>query len=271
MYPWRERANELGATTRTLTRPTNHDWTTTVLDAIDETTAILALPHCHWTDGALFDLDRISEECRRNGISLAIDATQTAGAYPIDVERVKPDFLMAATYKWLMGPYSLGLLYVSKRWQEEGKAIEHNWIHRKGAENFARLVDYQDELADGAQRFDVGERSNFALVPAAEAAIRQLLEWGVDNISETAGALTDAIEERTANMGLSAVPREKRASHYLGLNRPEGLPPDLLSNLAKQHVYVSVRGASIRVTPHVYNDARDVDRFCDALEEVLGA
>ena len=196
VYPWRERASEVGAEVRTIGRPEDDDWTGKVLAAIDDTTAIVAVPQCHWTDGGLFDLERISEACRDRGIGLAVDATQTAGAYPIDVRRIQPDFLTAATYKWLLGPYSLGLLYVSERWQKEGKPIEHSWIHRKGAEDFARLVDYQDAFAPGALRFDVGERSNFALVPAAEAAIRQILDWGVDNIAETLG-------ERTASMARS--------------------------------------------------------------------
>lgn len=269
IYPWRERAQEVGAEMRTVERPENDDWTSAVLAAIDDTTAILALPHCLWTDGGLFDLEKLSDRCRESGIGFALDVTQSAGAFPLDVSRIQPDFLTAATYKWLMGPYSLGLLYVSKRWQREGRPIEHNWIHRKNAENFARLIDYQDEYAPGALRYDVGERSNFALVPAAEAGIRQLLEWGVDNIQETVAALTSSIAERAQALGLEAVPEGKRAGHYLGLKKPGGLPEGLLPKLAERNVFVSVRGPSIRVTPHVYNDERDVDRFIAALEDVL--
>lgn len=269
IYPWRERAKEVGAEIRTLDRPEDDDWTRTVIDAIDDTTAIVALPHCRWTDGGLFDLERIGARCRESSIGFAIDATQSVGATPIDVSRIQPDFLATATYKWLMGPYSLGLLYVSERWQRDGRPIEHNWIHRKNADNFARLIDYQDEFAPGALRYDVGERSNFALVPAAEAGIRQILEWGVDNVQETAAALTDAIAERARDIGLTSVPAGKRAGHYVGLKRAGGLPEDVLPKLAARNVFVSVRGPSIRVTPHVYNDERDVERFIETLRDVL--
>ncbi|MGH9322890.1 MAG: aminotransferase class V-fold PLP-dependent enzyme [Vicinamibacteria bacterium] len=271
-YPWRERAREVGASLHTVPRPADGDWTREVLDAIDATTnriAIVALPQCHWTDGGVFDLVAISQACRDRGIFLSLDVTQSAGACALDVRRIEPDFLTAATYKWLMGPYALGLLYVSERWQKEGKSIEHNWIHRRDAENFARLVDYQDELAEGARRFDVGERSNFALVPAAEAAIRQILEWGVENVSETAGAMTDTIAERARELGLDSPPREMRARHYLGLELKEKIPSNLLESLARHQVFVSIRGSSIRVTPHLYNDDRDCDRFLEALEEAL--
>lgn len=269
IYPWRERAKEVGAEIRTLERPEDDDWTSAVLEAIDETTAIVALPHCRWTDGGLFDLETISARCRESSIGFAVDGTQSAGAFPLDVRRIQPDFLAVATYKWLMGPYSLGLLYVSKRWQRDGGAIEHNWADRKNAENFARLIDYTDELAPGAIRFDVGERSNFALVPAAEAGIRQLLEWGVENIQESIAALTGQIAERAREIGLDSVPEGKRAGHYLGLKRPEGLPEGLPPKLAERNVFVSVRGPSIRITPHLYNDERDVDRLIEALKGSL--
>lgn len=270
VYPWRERAKEVGARVRTLSRPSQGGWTNVVLAAIDDDTAVVALPHCHWTDGGLFDLERIGEVCRRNEIGLALDVTQSLGALPLDVTRVKPDFLACATYKWLMGPYSLGLLYVSERWQVEGTPLEHNWIHRKNAEDFARLVDYQDGFEPGARRFDVGERSNFALLPAAEVGIRQILEWSVENVAETIEETVEAIVVRVSPLGLTVLPKGERAGHYLGLQMASGLPSDLLPELAKRNVYVSVRGSSIRVTPHLYNTSEDVNRFVAALEAVLG-
>jgi len=269
VYPWRERAAETGARVRTVPRPGNGDWTRAVLNAIDEATAVVAIPHCHWTDGGLFNIERIGEVCRGKGSALVLDVTQSLGALPLDVARVRPDFLACAAYKWLLGPYSTGLLYVSERWQREGRPIEHNWIHRKNAEDFARLVDYQDEFEPGARRFDVGERSNFALVPAAEAGIRQLLEWGVDNVCETIAAKADRIVERLHPLGLTALPKGLRAPHYLGLQMEPGLPPELLPQLAARQVYVSVRGSSIRITPHLYNTEADIDRLVTALQEIL--
>jgi selenocysteine lyase/cysteine desulfurase len=272
VYPWRERAREREASVVTVPRPADFDWTRVVLEAIDDRknrVAIVALPHCHWTDGGLFDLVAIGEACRARGIFLSLDVTQTLGALSLDLRRVQPDFLACATYKWLLGPYSLGLLYVSERWQKEGRPIEHNWIHRKGSENFARLVDYQDEFAEGARRFDVGERSNFALVPGAEIAIRQILEWGVENVSETLGGMTDAISVRARALDVATPPEGRHAPHYIGLKLPGGLPPNLLEALARRKVYVSIRGSSVRVTPHLYNDVSDIEKLFGALEEVL--
>src|SRR3546814_6284815 len=95
--------------------------------------------------------------------------------------------------------------------------IEQNWIARRDSEDFAGLVDYKSDYQPGARRFDVGERSNFALTPAAMAALGMLLDWGVENIQATLKARTTAIAARARDeFGLDTAPESKRAGHYLG-------------------------------------------------------
>jgi selenocysteine lyase/cysteine desulfurase len=269
VYPWRERARETGAEVRTVPRPAGGGWTGPVLEAMDERTAVVALPQCHWTDGGWFDLERIGDACRDRDSAFVLDVTQSLGVLPLDVQRLQPDFLACAGYKWLMGPYSVSYLYVSERWQRDGRPLEHNWIHRRNAEDFARLVDYQDDFEPGARRFDMGERSNFALLPPAEAGIRQILKWGVENIRDSVAALADRIVERVQPLGLTVLPKSERAPHYLGLRMAGEPPPQLLPALMQRRVYVSVRGSSIRVTPYLYNTEADIERFAAALEAVL--
>ncbi|MFN0180602.1 MAG: aminotransferase class V-fold PLP-dependent enzyme [Gemmatimonadales bacterium] len=265
---WREAARARGATLVTVPRPADADWTEPVLAAIDQRTAVAALPHNHWFDGARLDLARIRGRLTEVGASLALDLTQSLGAARLDLGAVDPDFLVAASYKWLMGPYSIGFLYVAPRWHG-GEPLEHHWFGRLGSENFAGLTDYSAQFQPGARRFDVGEPANFALLPGAVAAIEQILEWGVDNIAETAGALVDEIVSRTAPLGWTAVPAPLRAPHYLGLRARGGLPTDLAARLAAAGVSVSIRGGqSLRITPHVYNDAADVDRLIEVLEHL---
>ena len=267
VYPWRAAAARDGAEIVTVDAP-DGDLTGAVLAAIDERTAIVALPHCRWTDGALLDLDVIGERARAAGAALALDLTQSAGALPIDLDRVQPAFAVAASYKWLMGPYTFGFLYVHPDHQD-GEPLEYGWTPRAGSEDFARLVDYRDEFAAGARRYDMGEPANFHLAPMAIAALEQVLEWGVENIADTLKGRTAAIAERAREMGLGSQPAELRAGHYLGLQFADGVPPGLLDALAREKVHVSVRGSSVRVTPHLYNTDADVDRLFAALERVL--
>ena len=269
VYPWRELAAERGAEIVTVPRPADHDWTTAVLAALDESVAVVTLPNCHWTDGSLVDLVRVGERAREVGAALVVDAIQSLGAMPFDVAEVRPDFLVAGAYKWLLGPYGVGFMHVGERYRE-GKPIEHNWINRRGSEAFATVAEYRDEFAPGARRYDVGERSNFVLLPMANEALRQILAWGVENVAETVGELTDLVEGRANALGVEAMPREKRARHMIGLKLGPEAPGDLAAQLAAEGIFVSVRGESVRISPHLYNTERQVGRLFSSLEKALG-
>ncbi|MGI9418159.1 MAG: aminotransferase class V-fold PLP-dependent enzyme, partial [Geminicoccaceae bacterium] len=270
VYTWREMAREHSAEVITVDRPSDGDWTAAVLEQLDERVAITALPHCHWTDGGIIDLEAIGARCRSEGSALVLDITQSIGALPFDVAAVRPDYVVAAGYKWMMGPYSLGFLYVAPTHQD-GEPLEQNWITRANSENFSRLIDYQDRYQPGARRFDVGERSNFALMPASIAALSQLLDWGVDAIAETLAVKTGMIAERARAIGLAPMSANRRAGHFLGVRFPNGVPEGLPERLAEHQVYVSLRGDSLRVTPHLYNNDADVDRLFSVLEAMSQA
>lgn len=268
VYPWRELARRRGAHLVTVPRPANSDWTTALLDLIDENTAVVATPNCHWTDGSLVDLVRVGAAAREAGAALVVDATQSLGAHPLDVSEVKPDFLVSAGYKWMLGPYSLGFMYVSEA-HRDGTPIEQNWIVRERSEDFARVAEYRDGFQPGARRYDVGERSNFVLMPMATAAMQQVLDWGVEDISGSIGLLTDRIEKAAVELGLEPTPSEYRAGHMIGLRLGPDIPQDLAARLAAENVFVSVRGDSLRVSPHLYNDEKDVDLLFEALSKIL--
>ncbi len=260
VYHWRELARERGARLVTVARPADGDWTAAIMAVIDGATALAALPHCHWTDGGLIDLEVVGAELRRLGAALVVDATQSLGAMPFDVAEIQPNFLVCATYKWLLGPYAMGFLYVAPHHQA-GRPLEYNWIARQGAEDFASLVSYRDDFQPGARRYDVGERANFALIAPTIAALEQLLIWSVPEIQATLSAMTGEIATRAGELGLTSVPPTQRAGHFLGLRFPAGVPEGLVDRLAAAQVHVSLRGDAMRITPHLYNSADDIDRL----------
>jgi selenocysteine lyase/cysteine desulfurase len=266
-YPWQRLAEDRGASLKIVPWPEDGDWTSAVLNSLTEDVAIAALPNVQWTSGGKLNLARIGEACRKVGVALALDLTQSLGALPFTVRDVQPDFAVAASYKWLLGPYTTGLLYVAPKWHG-GRPLEENWIQRANARDFSSLILYTEDYDGGARRFDMGERSNFGLLPAATRAMKQLLEWGVAEISETAGALNRQIAVAAAGVGFSSPPEELRAPHYLALRRKSGIPAGLLEMLARQKVFVSVRGSSVRVTPNVYNSTADVERLISCLRQI---
>ena len=225
-----------------------------------------ALPNNHWADGGLVDLVQIGEKLRHVGAKLVLDVTQSLGVLPFDVKKVKPDFLVVAAYKWLMSPYTIGMMYVAPEYHD-GEPIEYNWLNRAGSEDFAGLVNYEDNYQPGATRFDMGQRANFALVPAAISALEQILEWTPEETYKTLGSMNARIADKAQDFGLSAAPSHLRANHFLGLEKKTGFAPDLLARLSDDQIYVSMRGNSLRITPHLYNTQQDCDRLLKALSK----
>lgn len=266
VYIWREHAATAGGKVISVQRDPDAAWTEAVLDAIGENSAIVAVPHCHWADGRIVDLAAVAAKCRHFGAALVLDLTQSLGAMPVDFAAVQPDFAVAANYKWLMGPYGTGMLYVDPQYHG-GTPIEENWINRAGAEDFARLVDCRDDYQPGARRFDMGEKANPPLLLGAGAGLDLLSEWGIAAIAETLAAHSSAIAAAAARLGLTSAPIGVRAPHFLSLGFPGGVPAGLTERLVKANVFVSLRGALLRVTPHVYNEPGDWEAMIAVLAE----
>jgi selenocysteine lyase/cysteine desulfurase len=274
VYVWRRMATEGGLELRTVTAPTRADgraeeWNARLLEAVDRDTGLVALAQVHWTDGSLFDLAGIGARAREVGAALVVDGTQSVGAMPFDVNELKPDALICAAYKWLMGPYSIGAAYFGPRF-DGGCPLEETWIGRQGSDDFRRLVDYEDDYRPGAVRYDVGETSNFILLPMLVAALSQVLSWKISAIQEYCRSLTGQLVADAAALGFGAERERWRAGHMVGLRMPRGLDPSLVSvELARRRVSVSVRGEMLRVSPYVYNDESDVAALGAALRGVV--
>lgn len=263
VYPWQSKVDREGGEIVTVKRSAD-GWTTGVLDAIDDRTAIVAVPNCHWTDGSIVDLVAVGAAAREAGAALVVDASQSFGALPLDVRAVRPDFVTTVGYKWQLGFYGLGYLWVAEQ-HRIGVPLEEGWIVRKDADDFAGLVDYTDSYEPGARRFDMGERSNFIGVAMANAAVDQISSWGVAEIASTLESVTSRIAEGATDLGWVVAPREQRAPHLIGIRRPGGLPDGLAERFARAHVSVSVRGDSVRISPHLHTTGDDVDRLFGAL------
>jgi selenocysteine lyase/cysteine desulfurase len=266
IYTWRAAARRSGAEVLTVSRESGQTWADAILAALDERVGIVSVPNVHWTDGALIDLRPISARVRELGTRLVIDGSQSVGAMPLDAGVLQPDFLVSVGYKWLLGPFSVGYLYVAEE-HREGEPLEENWIQRAGSEDFSRLVDYRDEYQPGARRFDVGERTKFELTPMAIAALEQIVEWEVPRIAATLARQTSEIARRAAGLGLNPVPTEQRGPHMLGVRLAERARDRALSALAYLNCFVALRGSSLRIAPHLHATDEDVERLFEGLAQ----
>jgi selenocysteine lyase/cysteine desulfurase len=268
-YPWQRLCQEAGAEVKMIEPPADllgrgEKWNEKILDAIDADTRAVAIGNVHWADGTLFQLEAIRKRTREVGALLVIDGTQSVGAMPFDVQKIQPDALICAGYKWLLGPYSIGLAYYGEYF-DSGKPIEENWINRLNSENFDQLVNYQTAYQADSLRYEVGEHSNFILVPMLLKAIQQLNRWGIENIQSYCKHITkDSIDFLQAK-GYWIENENFRSKHLFGIRMPGKDLQKVKDTLYKNKIYVSLRGDAIRVAPNVYNDEKDMNRFVRVL------
>ena len=222
----------------------------------------------HWADGTLIDLPAVSARAREVGAALVLDGMQAIGAMPFDLCAVDPDFLICPTYKWLLGPYTAGFLYVAPR-RRAGRPLEETWMNRANAVRFSELVRYCDDYLPGARRFDMGEKAQFHTAPMALTAVELLLEWGVDRLASSLEAVNRRLLAGLLERGFTPPASHLRAPHYFGVRLPERAPADLAQRMAADQVYLSVRGAKMRISPHLWIDAEDEARFFSVLDRHL--
>jgi selenocysteine lyase/cysteine desulfurase len=265
-HAWVRAARQGGGRVEVVARAPGQAWGAAIAAAIDRTTEIVSVPPNHWSDGARFDLGRIAQACRDNGAKLVIDGTQAIGAMPFSVRAYDPDFVVCSAYKWLLGPYTLAFFYAAPRWHGI-EPLELHPFSRVGARGAEGRLEPLEELVPDAARFDMGERSNFVLLPMAIASLESLLEIGVSEIRDHCDAISRRIAEGAARFGYQATP--DRVPHMMGLRHPRRL--DLVDGrrLQASGIHISVRGDALRISPHVYNDDDDADRLIASLGDLL--
>ena len=269
---WRARAEAQGFSVETIKQPDNADWTSAVLESIERSGAppvsLASISSVHWSDGGLIDIEKVGAALRQRGAAFLIDATQGSGVLALDVGRLDPDFVIFPTYKWLVGPYGRAFLYVAKRHQN-GVPLEQTAGGRRNvrAENAVYFTDL-DYVSD-ARRFDMGERDFFISLEMASIGMEMMADWGADAIKQRLAMLTERIAAGVRDIGIRVAETHLRAPHILSLAFPGGMPAKLVEGLASEGVYVAPRLGRMRVSPHVYNDEADTDRFVEVLTRRL--
>jgi selenocysteine lyase/cysteine desulfurase len=271
---WHVRAEAQGFTVDTVRQPDDGDWTSAVLESIERTGAppvsLASISSVHWSDGGLIDIEKVGAALRQRGAAFLIDATQGAGVLALDVQRLDPDFVIFPTYKWLLGPYGRAFLYVAKRHQN-GVPLEQTSAGRRDvrAENAVYFTDVS--YVPDARRFDMGERDHFISMEMASIGMETMAGWGAPAIAQRLAMLTARIAAGVRDIGVRMPAPHLRAPHILSLAFKDGMPAGLVEGLASEGVYVAPRLGRMRVSPHVYNDEADADRFVEVLTRRLRA
>jgi len=269
---WQSRADAQGFVVETVRQPDDGDWTAAVLAAIERPGAppvgLASISSVHWSDGGLIDVEQVGAALRKQGAMFLVDATHGVGVLAMDVKALDPDFVIFPTYKWLLGPYGRAFIYVAKRHQD-GIPLEQTAYGRRNI-NSERAVYFADvTYVPNARRFDMGERDHFISMEMSVIGMEMMAAWGAAAVVRRLNMLTDRIADGLQNTGAQMAEPRFRAPHILSLGFPGGMPAGLVEGLAGEGIYVAPRLGRMRISPHVYNDEADADRFVTALARRL--
>jgi selenocysteine lyase/cysteine desulfurase len=272
---WLGRAPAQGFMVESVAQPADGDWTEAVLAAIARPgaapVALVSIASIHWSDGGMVDLARVAPAARAAGAALLVDATHHVGMLPVDVAALDPDFLIFPTYKWVLGPYGRAFLYVAKRWQG-GVPLEQTGSGRRKLDSTATPYLRNVEYVADARRFDMGERDFFISLEMAAMGMEQLAAWGAEAVRGRLAMLTGRLAAGVAGLGVRVLPEAVRAPHIVSIGFAPGTSAEhagrVAEALAAERVFVSPRLGRIRVSPHVYNDEADIDRFVEVFRRV---
>ena len=241
--------------------PIGISWNQNILNSINEKTSFVIMSSVHWANGVKFDLKKIGEKCSELGAKFIVDGTQSVGSQPINVKEYKISALITAAYKWLLGPYSLGMMYLDESFSE-GSPLEESWMNRTNAKDFSGLTVYEQNYNPASGRYNMGETSNFILMPIAKAGMSQILQWTPEAIQAYDLSLTAPLFDY-----LDFKDRDSFSNHLFSLPIPNDIDKDKLKkNIQENKIIVSQRGESIRVSVNVFNDEKDIQALIRAID-----
>lgn len=229
-------------------------------------TRLVVLSWVQFGRGWRTDLAALSQLCKDHGALLCVDVIQGLGVIPAELERWGVDFASADSHKWMLGPHGIGVFYVAERCREMLRPLEPGWLsvsHRDDFDNLELVYD------DSARRFEGGS-PNVITIAGMGASIDLLLDAGVENVWAHVDGLCDRLVDGLSTVGarvLSDRSPEGRSA-IVTFDVPGTDSEVLAERLDTEGVVCSPRGGGIRVAPHGYNTADEIDSMVDLVRRL---
>jgi selenocysteine lyase/cysteine desulfurase len=267
VYPWARVARHTGAEVRLGEMKGDRPPADDLIGLIDRGTAVVCVSDVMYSTGHRLDVAALAEAAHRHGALLVIDATQSAGGIPIDVGALGADALVAASYKWLCGPFGVAVMYLAPHLHAR---LDPGLVGFRSHERMWDLRADRLTLPPNARRFEFSTMA-YGCAPGLASSIDYLLELGVGRIFSRnkmlADLLIEGLRERNAEI-LS--PTEDGARSSIVAARFAGTDVRILAeHLNQARIVVSARRNVLRLSPHLYNDAEDIRQALAAIDRCL--
>lgn len=238
------------------------------LAALTPRTRLVSVSLVRFDNGVLLDAARLAAACHAQGALLLLDVSQCSGAIPLDVASLGADFLVSAGYKWLLSPYGTGFFWIKNEHSDKMRPGPFYWAAAEGAENFHSLAFENPKPARGARRWDMAETSNYFNFAAMDASLQFVLQLGPERVQAHNRKLIDLLFERLPKdrcIPASPLDAARRGPYGCFTARSKEKTAELYQKLAKERIITSLREGNIRVSPHLFNTERDIDRLIAAI------
>ena len=231
-------------------------------EAIDEETLLVAVSHVCYRNGSKLDIAAIAELARENGALLLIDAYQTLGTMAFDVHDIDADFVVGGMVKYLLGTAGIGFLYTRPELIERLVPSVTGWFAQS---DIMAMDNTRYHPSPTARRFEAGTPPVVNSY-AARAGLAIVNEIGLPAIQERISMLTTMIKDRARERGYQfAMPDDPR-KHGAMISLRSHNEHELVDALTADNIVTSYRGGNLRISPHFYNNERDIDHLFDSLE-----
>jgi cysteine desulfurase/selenocysteine lyase len=237
-----------------------------LIAALTPRTRVVSVSMVRYDDGSLLDAARVAEACHKQGALLLLDASQSCGAMPMDVNQLGADFIVSAGYKWLLSPFGTGFFWVKSEHLGMVRPGPFYWMALMRSDNFSALNFDDPKPAANAKRWDSPESAsyfNFNLV-AMDASVEFVVKMGPELVQAHNRKLIELMFERLPRdrfVVTSPLDAARRGTYGCFAARSPEKTAEHYQHLREENVIVSLREGNIRVSPHLYNTERDIDRL----------
>ena len=268
LYPWARVSRHTGSEIRLARGSRGYIDLEELRRLIDDRTAVVCVSHVEYGSGQMYDLQELAEAAHAHGALLVADATQSAGAVPIDVGESGVDALVSAGYKWLCGTFGAAVMYVAPQLQP---TLDPGLVGFRSHRDMWDLQADRVQLSDSARRFEFSTTA-YGCAIALARAIEYLLDVGVERIFDynlgLAAMLVGGLEERGAE--IVSPQNERERTSIVAARFPGKDSAELAAHLNAARVVVSPRGDLVRFSPHLYNTLEDIERALQEIDRFLG-
>jgi cysteine desulfurase / selenocysteine lyase len=232
-------------------------------EAADPRTRLVSLSHVEYASGQRHDLEAIGRFCRANKKLFCVDAIQSLGVIPLDVQAMQIDYLAADGHKWMLGPEGAGIFYCRRELIERTRPLMIGWMNVIDAINYG---SYDYTLRSDAGRFECGSH-NLAGLLALRASLGLLMDSDIAAVGQRVKILTDRLILGLMVKGYQVVsPRSGLEwSGIVSFVSPKLNHQQIFVDLRKQHIEIALREGRLRASPHFYNTEAQIDKLLDAL------